>query len=558
MMKKRPLLPGKRLFLSLLAVFLLAGLFACGSSPRNEITPLYEDEEYPIEVPFEEAAGVAAEIPVPEGDLGPGVPQQEVPPDDLAQGPLDEEPLTEEPQVEEPLQEDMGSEEASPAIPFDDDRESLESLRETVEALRETVEALREALEALRDAPPTPPPPIETPLPAPIPSEPELVLPEPPPEPAPPPPVPPPSVPAPPPVTLPPTPAPEPQVQPPPVPEPSPPEPLQPVPEPPPTELPPPEPIPPIPEPLPPEPPLPAPEPPPPAPPPEPPPFLGPAEPVNPPPVIEPTPAPPSELPGRAIPETPGEEIVFSRTVRVAVGQLLEIPYRGTGWVYLGELGNRRGINYESRRLDFLPGSRGQETVEGQSFIFSVERAGTYILRFYRQDFIQDYVINDYVQVIAGERDDNTWRIGDRVIAEPRWPPVVDTFTVPPVIVTELPPTVIAPEETPPIIAPTAPPPPPPVESPGEYVRRARAEFDAGRIESALGILDSMRQNYPGGTDEAWSLYGQLLEANSPSRDIRMAVEYYRRLVNEFPFSDLVEEARRRIAYLERFYFNIR
>jgi outer membrane protein assembly factor BamD (BamD/ComL family) len=122
-------------------------------------------------------------------------------------------------------------------------------------------------------------------------------------------------------------------------------------------------------------------------------------------------------------------------------------------------------------------------------------------------------------------------------------------------------PSAIAPEETLPVTAPvTAPQPqaPPPVESPSEYVRRARAEFDAGRIESALGILDSFRQNYLGGTDDAWWLYGQLLEANSPSRDIRMAIDYYRRLVSDFPFSDLVEEAQGRIAYLERFYFNIR
>jgi hypothetical protein len=217
--------------------------------------------------------------------------------------------------------------------------------------------------------------------------------------------------------------------------------------------------------------------------------------------------------------------------------------------------------------------------VEGQSFIFGVDRAGTYILRFYKQDFIQDYIINDYVQVIAGERDENSWRAGDRVIAEPRWPPAADTVTqapvteterpvtptqaAPPVTVTETAPAATAPEETPPTTAPATPvtplsQPAPPVESPAEYIRRARAEFDAGRIEPALSILDTMRQNYPGGTDEAWWLYGQLLEANSPSRDIRTAMEYYRRLVNEFPFSDLVEEGRRRIAYLERYYFNIR
>ena len=540
----------KRFFLSLLAAFLIAALFACGSSPPSEeIIPLYQG--YPVEeFPFEES-GPDLDIPVSPDD-SPQEPSEEEPPvlQPTVQEPLEEllpepqsvlQPTAQEPIAEEPLPEAIEEEEPSQEMPVEEDQETLESLRETVEALRETVEALLEAIEALRTPPPETPPSVP---PAPVETPPPVA------EPAP----------------LPPVPTPPPA----PVQEPLPTE--QPPPEPPASEPPPPEP----------EPEPPPPELPPPAPPPDPPPYLGPAEPYNPPPVMEPiTPAPLPELPDRVIPETPGEEIVFSRIVRVTVGQILEIPFRGTGWVYLGELGNRRGINYESRRLDLQAGGRlGQEIVEGQSFIFSVDRAGTYILRFYRQDFIQDYIINDNVQVIAGERDENTGRVtGDRVIAEPRWPPVADPITQAPVTETErsatptqVPPPVVTAEtepeaspavtapESPPAAAPVTPPPqvPPPVESPSEYVRRARAEFDAGRIESALGILDSFSQNYPGGTDDAWWLYGQLLEANSPSRDIRLAMDYYRRLVNEFPFSDLVEDARRRMAYLERFYFNIR
>jgi hypothetical protein len=88
------------------------------------------------------------------------------------------------------------------------------------------------------------------------------------------------------------------------------------------------------------------------------------------------------------------EEIIFSRIVRATVGQTLEIPFRGTGWIYEGELASRRGVAYNSTRLD---------QPEGQSIIFRIEEAGTYILKFYRRDHIMDYVLNDYVQVIAGE-----------------------------------------------------------------------------------------------------------------------------------------------------------
>jgi hypothetical protein len=258
---------------------------------------------------------------------------------------------------------------------------------------------------------------------------------------------------------------------------------------------------------------------------------------------------------------------------------MLEVPFRGTGWVYLGELGNRRGISYDSRRLDIENG-----ITLGQSFIFRAEAAGTYILKFYKQDFIQDYIINDYVQVIVGEADDSgrgrTGAVIDRgrVVAEPRWPFVAEaagstsetasppaqaaagtaavpaapstanTSPSPEVILPEVPAeraeASVVPEER--------------SSSPEEYVRRARQEFDAGRVEQALAVLELMKQYYPAGTDEAWWLLGQLYEANSPARDIRLSLEYYRRLVNEYPQSNRVDDARRRIAYLERYYFNIR
>jgi tetratricopeptide (TPR) repeat protein len=266
--------------------------------------------------------------------------------------------------------------------------------------------------------------------------------------------------------------------------------------------------------------------------------------------------------------------------VRLTVGQILEIPFRGTGWVYLGELGNRRGVSYDSRRLDV----ENRITI-GQSFIFRAEIPGTYILKFYKQDFIQDYIINDYVQVIVGETDDSgTGRAFSnidrgRVVAEPRWPFVPEaagsaseTTSLP--AMPQAPQAAGAAAETtsqrpneavtqadtaeqsfaPAAASPAA----ESVLSPEEYVRQAKQEFDAGRVEQALAVLEQMKQRYPYGTDEAWWLLGQLYEANSPARDIRLSLEYYRRLVNEYPQSDRVADARRRIAYLERYYLNIR
>ena len=297
--------------------------------------------------------------------------------------------------------------------------------------------------------------------------------------------------------------------------------------------------------------------------PPAPPAFLRPAEPEIAPPLTQPPSVPvipPPTPPARQPLEPVGEEIVFSRTVRATVGQIIEIPFWGIGWVYLGELGNRRGMNYSSRRLDIEAG-----TTIGQTFVFIAEATGTYILRFFRQDFIQDYLLHDNVQVIVGERREDTERLAfparERVIAEPRWPALRDPARAPFVQEEDLyfydaDPMQADLEslEMPGVIPPV----PPRIESQAEFVQRARQEFDAGRVEQALNTLGDMRQHHSHVTDESLWLTGQLLEADSPARDIRLALEYYRHLVREFPQSIRVPEARRRIIFLERFFFNIR
>jgi hypothetical protein len=297
------------------------------------------------------------------------------------------------------------------------------------------------------------------------------------------------------------------------------------------------------------------------------------------------------------LPEPREGEIAFSRIVRATVGQLVEIPFRGTGWVYLGELGSRRGIVYDSRRLD----------PEGQSFVFRIEAAGTYALKFFKQDFIRDFILNDHVQVLAGEAPDSAgagWfnqpLERGRVRAEPRWPssleeaerirrgtptaagtasaantqagespagtagtagiagigpgaaPPAQTAAAAPErpVVTERPAVTETGSARAPVPVSEA---PADMTAPG-FLQKARDEFEAGRIASAISLLDQLRERYPSGSDEAYWLYGQFYEANSPSRDILTALDYYRRLVREYPQSGRFNDARRRIAYLERYY----
>jgi hypothetical protein len=302
----------------------------------------------------------------------------------------------------------------------------------------------------------------------------------------------------------------------------------------------------------------------------------------------------------------------YSRTVQVMTGQLIEIPFRGSGWLYLGEAYSRRGVVYESRRTD----------PEGQSFIFRADVAGDYALKFYRQDFARNYILNDQVRVIVSETiggvaGSSAAANRSRVVADPRWPSpseeaqafrsdirpasptgstvpantvsAVNSGTVardtatPPVVpvqptqpaqptqperiaalvsprdegVVDVQPSALAVEVA---ATPSVPTDPPPFAA-DEFLKQAKEEFDATRVASAISLLDQYSLFYPPeGTisDELYWLYGQFYEANSPSRNILLSLDYYRRLINEYPQSSRCNDAYRRISYLERFYINNR
>jgi TolA-binding protein len=215
--------------------------------------------------------------------------------------------------------------------------------------------------------------------------------------------------------------------------------------------------------------------------------------------------------------------------------------------VYLGEQQSKPGIAYHSRYLE----------KDGQTFVFRTEASGTYTLTFYKQDFIEDYIVNDAVQVqvnpILEQGRVSLPSHPDRVIAEPRWPSLpgeaAETSTPGPAVSRPL----MEPTPTAVSVPETLPDP----QLSVDYVQQARDAYSAGEFPQALASLDRFREQYPAGTDEAWWLYGQCLEAASPNRDIRSALEYYYRLIREYPQSLRGNDARRRIAYLERYYVTI-
>jgi len=317
--------------------------------------------------------------------------------------------------------------------------------------------------------------------------------------------------------------------------------------------------------------------------------------------------------------------------------------------------------------------------------VFRCEAPGTYTVKFFKQDFIKDYIINDYVEVVVGESPvPATSGAGvfslpvdrGRVVANPRWPiagaaattattngttnaatangatmaaatPAVTTTTTAPTgtaaqtsaaatttpatgannaaspaTATTAPAASTAPATTAttapanaaatmaaaattgtaqPVTAPTATtngattataaspttantatsttpatsaaataapagttqttaanPSLDNLTQPEEFINLAKTQMDAGQYASTLATLQAFSARYPAGSDEAWWLMGQVLEAKGPQRDIKGALSYYKRLLSEYPQSRHYDEAQQRIAYLERFYFDIR
>lgn len=93
---------------------------------------------------------------------------------------------------------------------------------------------------------------------------------------------------------------------------------------------------------------------------------------------------------------------------------------------------------------------------------------------------------------------------------------------------------------------------------PEELLAAARSALSAGKPADALAALDRYRALMPAGSDEVWWLYGQVLESPGSTRDVKAALSWYHRLMDEYPQSARYDEARKRTAYLERYYLNIR
>jgi hypothetical protein len=216
----------------------------------------------------------------------------------------------------------------------------------------------------------------------------------------------------------------------------------------------------------------------------------------------------------------------------------VEVSFPGLNWVYLGIAdGAADGLAYQTRA----------EADGSMKFSFQAEKPGDYTLKFFRQDFINDSISNEYVKVAVGEKKAASEELATNdtngTNEKQEELTTKDTKNT-----KEEQEGTVTPEEA--ASAPAA--------ASADPLADARKALADKKYAEALGLLDALAKTNPTPSDEALWIYGQCYEAAGAQRNIRAAMDAYRKLTDEYPQSDRAIDARNRLAWLERFYVDVR
>jgi len=87
-----------------------------------------------------------------------------------------------------------------------------------------------------------------------------------------------------------------------------------------------------------------------------------------------------------------------------------------------------------------------------------------------------------------------------------------------------------------------------------------RLEKEKPEVGMGVNLASEYLERYPNGkwSDEADYLLAQLLEADSPFRDIARARATYQDILDRFPESSFADSARRRVGYIDRHFIQVR
>ncbi|MGP1600755.1 hypothetical protein [Treponema sp.] len=217
-----------------------------------------------------------------------------------------------------------------------------------------------------------------------------------------------------------------------------------------------------------------------------------------------------------------------SRVEEAELNQSFNILYEGKNWIFLGEKNP-----VQPPVVGFL-----KRSFNGNNTVFSLNALseGETVLHFYKHDLLENTARDEYVLVkvkaVEPQTDAETSSASSSEVQTVTDTPLAKNDTQ-----TEA------------------------ASSPEEVYAQAETAFNETRYADALNILDDFFKNFTPSDncfDKAVFLKARIYETPSDYRNIRGALDEYKKITAFFPESDLWEDARRRITYINRFYMDIR
>lgn len=222
-----------------------------------------------------------------------------------------------------------------------------------------------------------------------------------------------------------------------------------------------------------------------------------------------------------------------SRSVTIHKNDMVEVPYQGNWWVYLGDANNSNALVFSGRNYV------SDKTV----FTLRAVKEGQALLHFYKQDIIGGVMVDDYLEVIVEENLTASTKITlDEFIISQLKPLPPDAYESEMESVTER-------EEEPQTVPVSA--------EKAAVAEQAPSAFQGISIEEEADIVsepaevsneETMLSTAP---DEELFKRAQEMEAS----DIEGALKLYQQLVSNYPTSPYWNQANKRITYINRFYF---
>ena len=299
--------------------------------------------------------------------------------------------------------------------------------------------------------------------------------------------------------------------------------------------------------------------------------------------------------------ETVEKEIIPSRSVKIRIGEYLDVEYPGRGWIYIGITDLSKNVTYFGRKLG----------TENTKYTFLGKKSGTVILHFYKEDVLTDTYIDDYLEVeieaekttsknhvtapaysevvpkpvskatkentlpnqnfdqkdtktesteVKSQSSDKETKIEaqNSKTAETESPVESKTeSTVQTVVKKAAVPQKNETESTVQTVVKKVAVPQKnetaareeklvPELSPEELLSAAKKDYENKNLESALENVKAFLLTSPSNADEGLFLLGQIYESNGQVRDIKKAVEAYEKITSSYPASQLWDDANKR------------